>query len=255
MTHAGRSWLAVLHPSSWPEAERTCVRQLCGHPDSPWLGLVSAGPLGTDYIRADPQEVATREREAIHRLRTRSLRPCWEPDGDEPVLRREGDDLTASDILDANTLREAASRLRAEPIHVAIPSRHQMVAGADPVVVKRVCLALHGAAPADSALSRLVFEVRDGQIAGAGGNPRRTTRRTVRPPTPTTNRRPIDLAAQKTTRERHLAHGRDALLLAGLTLLGLAVALALVRGRGEPAPPPPPASVHPALQPAPGQPL
>lgn len=238
----GTTWVAVLMPARWEEAERTSARALVGHPDSPWLALVDGSGARLAYLTADPGEARARERQSLTQLRARRPRARWEhyDQAHSPLLIRRGDPHTATDVLDPGVLLAAGDRLCAERIAVAIPARDVMLAGTDPAEVQRVCAGLHALAEPEAALSRLVFEVRGGQLTGASGPGTRRTRRHSGESAGA--RRPTGQSPRPFRTVQRPAR----LVALGLGLLGLAGLLAAAR-RWQAAPAPR-ATVSPAIQ-------
>ncbi len=114
------------------------------------------------------------ERKGMKDLVERGERPGWEPmnvnhEGQEvTILMRQGDVVTASDILDPEMMNIAANYFSSEEVFVGIPCQTTMIASNQGEYIHAAVMEHYNAAPANGliALSPLVYCVKDGKIIG-----------------------------------------------------------------------------------------
>ncbi len=170
-------FVPILQPADWKGRRRTdCARLLPNVPGSLLVALGRDLPEACVYLprQKDREHRIDRKkamRQARRHLRARPDRAPWQlidlPEAGVRLLAREGDMLTASDILDKRVLRQAADELDSEVIYVGIPSRDQMVVAADPwSLLSFVPEQYERAAENGTALSPEVFVVTDGALTG-----------------------------------------------------------------------------------------
>ena len=169
----------ILQPPDWVGAERCLCRRLLDESQAHalWVALgeekETARALLMKELAAELEVTYEDAHErALRNLKERPNRVGWEANEFDGVkfLLREGDELTASDIVDNDFLDEAAKMLDSDFLHVAIPTRTTMaVTGLDGMLhVIPLARKLWESAEEDDRepLTPLVYCYAEGQLVG-----------------------------------------------------------------------------------------
>jgi hypothetical protein len=138
--------LPLLCPCDWPIERYAVERLIPGRPDSPYvvLGwdqpafvLIAQKPLVFDDHRATALQNLREQRGDKAEWTQRELS---DPSGSFSAWVREGDWFTASDLLDREFLRAAATIAGVDTVYFATPTRECMIMAADDSVVRRLAI-------------------------------------------------------------------------------------------------------------------
>lgn len=170
-------FVPILNPSDWNGREACLCRRLI-EMEGDRIPLVAYGINSDRSIEFLLRKQAVQqgwdgdeiEAVAVANLFRRKSRAAWSNQTIETheLLIREGDDLTAVDILSSEVLKVPQEYFQADFLFIGIPNRFAMVAGENPEIMISLMKELYENALRDNngALTPSVFTLQDGRLTG-----------------------------------------------------------------------------------------